>query len=794
MEKLENQDSSQRGAFAVNWANWIIRNRWVVLVLSLVLVGLLGMGLPKLGFDGDYRAFFSKENPQRQAFDELQNKYTQDDNVLVVIEPLDGKAFSKETLSAIESLTSQSWQTPYSSRVDAITNFQHTYSQGDDLFVEDLVEQADGKNTRELNKIATIALEEPLLVNRLLNEQGTVTAINITVKLPGEAVGEGPEVVAFVREMVAKFEAENPNLKTHLSGLVMLNAAFFEASQKDSSTLIPLMFLAIILTILFATRTFSGTISSLVIIVFSIVAGMGFAGWMGILLTPPSASAPIIIMTLAVADSIHILITMVQGMRAGLTKQEAIIESIRVNFMPVFITSFTTIIGFLSMNTSDVPPFHDLGNITSAGMAGAFLFSVTTLPALMAVLPVRIKAREAGKEIGNGFIMGISNFVTTHPKKLLWASSFTVIVLTTFAANNRLNDAFIKYFDSSISFRADTDFISENLTGIYNIEFSLGSGESGGINNPQYLSYLQSFEIWLQDQDEVIHVNAFTEIARRVNRSMHGDTARYYTVPQNREEAAQYLLLYEMSLPFGLDLNNQINVDKSETRLTATVKNLDSNEMIAFSTKAEQWLQNNTPKYMHATAISPTLMFSHLSKRQITSMISGTVLAIIIISVVLMIALRSIGFGLLSLIPNLTPVAVGFGVWALLSGTINVGMAIVFGMTLGIIVDDTVHFLSKYLRARRTRNANAREAVQYAFSTVGRALVVTTMVLLIGFAILAQSSFGMNSDMARITTIIILAALIIDFIMLPSILILMANEKNTTTDVPLDLVAEEVLN
>ena len=793
MQKLKNIATKHGKQFGERWAHWVIGNRWWVLALSLVVVAAMGTGLPKLGFDGDYRVFFSKENPQLQAFDELQNKYTQDDNVLIVIEPKDGgSTFTRETLSAIEDLTTLSWQTPYSSRVDAITNFQHTYAEGDELYVDDLVRDASIKTSQELTQVQKIALKEPLLVNRLLNEKGSVSAINITVKLPGEAVTEGPEVVAFVRDLTGKFEQENPNLKTHVSGLIMLNAAFFEASQKDSSTLIPLMFLAIVLTVLIATRTFTGTLSTLVVIIFSIVAGLGFAGLMGIRLTPPSGAAPIIIMTLAIADSIHILITMVQELRAGQGKNQAIIESLRVNFMPVFITSFTTIIGFLSMNTSDVPPFHDLGNITSVGMAGAFLFSVTTLPALMAILPVRIKARPASSTPENGFLDKLSGFVISHPKKLMWASALVIIALTITSTNNRLNDAFIKYFDNSISFRTDTDFISQNLTGIYNIEFSVGAGESGGINNPEYLRHLEKFEHWLEQQEEVVHVNAFTEVARRVNRSMHGDTASYYRVPSSREAAAQYLLLYEMSLPFGLDLNNQINVDKSETRLTATMKNLDSEDMIAFGYKAEQWLISNTPEYMHATAISPTLMFSHLSQRQLTSMISGTIMALIIISVVLMIALRSFGMGMLSLIPNIAPIAAGFGIWALFSGTINVGMAIVFGMTLGIIVDDTVHFLSKYLRARRTRNASAEEAVRYAFSTVGKALIVTTLVLLMGFVILAQSSFGMNSDMARITTIIISAALIIDFVLLPSLLILLARKKAPQEIQTLELAPERI--
>ena len=251
----------------------------------------------------------------------------------------------------------------------------------------------------------------------------------------------------------------------------------------------------------------------------------------------------------------------------------------------------------------------------------------------------------------------------------------------------------------------------------------------------------------------------------------------YYRIPDNREEAAQYLLLYELSLPFGLDLNNQINVDKSESRVIVTIENVSSPEMIAFAKRGEQWLQENTPEAMHSIGVSPTLMFSTLGFRQADSMFRGNVFAIILISLILIFALRNLKLGLLSLIPNIAPVLVGFGVWALYKGEINTGMVIVFGMTLGIIVDDTVHFMSKFLRAQRELGYDSKKAVVYAFETVGKALVTTTIVLVAGFAILSTSSFAMNSYMARITTIIILAALIIDFLLLPALLVLVG--KNT---------------
>jgi predicted RND superfamily exporter protein len=263
---------------------------------------------------------------------------------------------------------------------------------------------------------------------------------------------------------------------------------------------------------------------------------------------------------------------------------------------------------------------------------------------------------------------------------------------------------------------------------------------------------------------------------------MHGDDESFYKVPTNREEAAQYLLLYELSLPFGLDLNNQINVDKSESRVTVTLKNIDSPEIIAFAKRTENWLKENTPTVMHAIPVSPMLMFSNLGFRQAESMFIGNIIALILISLVLMLALRNFKLGLLSIIPNVAPVLMGFGIWYLYKGQINTGMVIVFGMTLGIIVDDTVHFMSKFLRARRELGYNARQAVVYAFETVGKALVTTTIVLLAGFSVLSTSAFALNSYMARITVIIILAALIIDFILLPSLLILTSKKEIVTNE------------
>ncbi len=766
----------EKNSKVTNYAKWVVKRRWLVLVGSLVLAMLAGMGGQNIKFNNDYRVFFGDDNPQLNAFDALQDKYIKNDNVLIVLEPKNGDVFTKENLKAVEELTLASWQTPFSTRVDALTNYQHTYSVGDDMYVEDLASDMDSKTKADVEKIRKIALNEPLLVNRIVNDDATLTAVNITITLPGEAMNENQMVVDSVKTMVAAWQETYPDFTIRYSGLTVMNQTFTDVAMGDMSSLIPLMFLIIIIMVLIATRSATGMFASVFILFFSIMAAMGIAGWLGFELTGVTVSVPTMVMTLAIADTIHILVTVIQQMRKGLNRRDAIVESLKINMSPVFITSVTTAIGFLTLNLSDSPPFHDLGNMTAVGVMAAFFFSITFLPAFLAVLPMRVKQRDEQAIKGNS-MNRFAEWVVGNRTKVLIGSTLFTFAIAGFSVLNQINNDFVGFFSEDVPFRRDADFVSENLTGIFTLEFSLGSGESDGISEPEYQKKLQAFEKWWYEQDYVIHVNSFHEIPMRTNRSMHGDSTQYYVVPNSREEAAQYLLLYEMSLPYGLDLNNQINVDKSETRFVVTVENITSNQLIAMSEAGEKWLKENAPEYMFAYAVSPGLMFSHLGVRQANSMISGTGLALLLISLVLIFALRSLKFGLISLIPNVAPLAVGFGIWGLVDGMVHTGITVVFGMTLGIIVDDTVHFLSKYIRARRDMGKSTEDAVRYAFATVGRAILVTTIVLVSGFVILAQSNFAMNSGMGQLTAIIVVVALVIDFLLLPTLLLALDRKK-----------------
>lgn len=756
------------------YGHWVIRHRWWIIIATIFLVGVSASGVKHLKINQNSRIFFSEENPQLQAMDALDNTYSKNENVFIAIAPKSGNVFTKETLSVVRELTELCWEIPYSSRVDSITNFQHTYAHGDELVVEDLVDHPDRLTQQAMERVKQIALSEPLLINRLISPSAHVTGININIIKPGKSIQEVPDITKYTRQLIADCLKKNSDIDIYLTGAILVDATFGEAGEKDIKTLIPIMFLVLIVIMGITLRSVSGTVATFIVLIVSVLTGMGLAGWFKIDLNPSSANAPIIILTLAIADSIHILSTMLQQMRQGTAKKRAIAESLRVNMQPVFLTSLTTAIGFLALNFSDSPPFRDLGNIVTIGIIAAFIYSMTFLPSIMAVIPVRVTWK---KEVESNTIFDkLSCFVINRQKSILCSMLLFVLITSLGISRIELNDDFHKYFDQSFDFRRASDFVRGNLTGINTIKYSLSSGKDYGISDYEYLKTVEAFAIWYQTQPYVVHVNVLTDTIKRLNKNMHGDNPEYYRIPKNPDLVAQYLLLYEMSLPFGLDLNNEINVNKSSIRMVVTLSDIASKEIRETDLRAQAWLKANASASMLTCGSSMSVTWAHISKRTIKSMLSASFGALVLISIILIIALRSIKFGLLSLIPNLTPAFMAFGLWGIINSNVGLAISVLVAATLGIVVDDTIHVMSKYLRVRKEQGLSPSEAIQYTFHNVGNALWVTTVTLVAGFLTFSLSGFKINHELGLMSAITIFFAFILDLFLLP-ILLLKIDEK-----------------
>lgn len=759
--------------FAIWLANSVIALRWLVVAAALVITGYMATGLSKLEFSSNYRVFFSNDNPELQAFEALQEKYTKTDNFLFVIVPQDGsEIFSNTNLSAIQQLTDGAWQLPYSSRVDSISNFQYTYAIEDDLIVEDLAPATGSYSDEELGEKRRLALAEPLLNGQLITADARATAVNVTLTYPELALSEVPEAVAAARALRAEIQAAYPQLEIYLTGTSMLNNAFSEAVMSDFQYLVPLMALIILITTLIAVRSAWATVATFVLVILSTIIAMGWAGFVGVKLAGPSPSAVVIIMTLAIADSIHILITARGAMRRGMEKREAIVEAIRVNFLAVSITSVTTIVGFLVLNFSDAPPFRDLGNISSVGILSAWLLSLTLLPALLAIVPYRASAVDVSTD--RSTVLGaFADIVIAHHRKLLFVVGAGSIALVSFIPRLELSDQFGEYFDPRIEFRTDSDAAREYF-GFYPLEYSVAASGPGGVTDPEFLKTLDAFAGWLREQPRVTHVYSIADIMKRLNKNLNADHPEFYRLPEDNDLSAQYLLLFELSLPYGLDLNDRINIDKSETRLTATLDGeITTKQIRTLLADAESWFAENTPG-VEAPPTGAQIMFTFIAERNVKSMVGGTVIAIFLIAGTMVLALRSAPMGALSMVPNGLPILSAFGAWALINGELGFSAAAVAPISLGIVIDDTVHFLTKYTRARRELRLDGPGSVRYAFETVGLALIVNTFILLSGFLIFTFSAFKINAEMGLFTSLAIGFALILDFLVLPGILLMLA--------------------
>ena len=740
---------------------------FIVIITMIIIAFIASLGSQNLHFRGDYRIYFEKTYAPLLSYEEMRETFSKNDNVAVLIVPNSDGVDNNKTFQLIQQMTESAWQIPFSSRVDSLSNFQYTWSEYDDMVVEDLIPEETDLSRTEIDRIIEVALQEPILNGRILSSDKQVSLLNITLQIPGEQdqTAEINQVMHAVQDMVDRLADEYQGYDFHLTGVLPMNYSFASESRNDVETLLPLMLGLLVIMLAIMLRSLVATIATVFILIVSVVTTMGLGGWLGYFLSTGTVNVPIVVLTIAVADCVHIVATTQLAMSEGRSKIAAIRYSIDLNWMPVLITSITTAVGFTTLAMSESPVFVDFGILSAIGVLVACVFSLTLFPAVLRLMPLKAVSRKRG-DFGMPWL---ADRVINNYRPLLMIGSLVLIIFAGLASRNEINDVASEYFSPATKFRQATLTQEEKLSGSMSIDWALYSEKQGGINNPEFIQFLDDFAEWLRQQPEVDHVSSLSDTYKRLNKNMHGDDQDWYRLPTDRELAAQYLLLYEMSLPYGLDLNNQIDIDKSSVRITSIIKNLGSREIVALEQKAQRWISEQGNSY-RVTGASPGLMFAHIGEQNMYSMLYSMVIAVVIISLLMVFALRSARLGAISLIPNLLPAVVGFGFWAMISGEINLGLSIVSSMTLGIVVDDSVHFLSKYKRARDD-GRDTHAAIRYAYISVGRALMITTVVLVVGFSVLSFSSFRLNSDMGTATALIIFMALVIDFLFLPPLLL-----------------------
>ncbi|MCJ8275190.1 MAG: MMPL family transporter, partial [Psychrosphaera sp.] len=461
---------------------WVLKYPKTIIALTFVVVTLLASGTLKLSISNDFRVYLSKDNPQLQAYEAFEDNYVKSNTATFVISvkkstDKNGDLFTRDTLKLIEQLTDELWQVDYVTRVSSLTNYLYTQSEDDDIRTDYLVEDAGSLNAEQLADIRRIALAEKRL-RGFLTPDGKLSLILATLDLPEGEANVSLKVTEQLELIKARFRPLYPNLQIDNGGSTAFNATLARAVANDMLTLVPLSYLIIFAGLLIFLRSIMGTLAIFILISSCLLSTFGVFGWIAPVLTPIAGFAPSILLSIMVADSVHILVTYFRQLREGQDKHGAILQSLHINFMPVLITSVTTMIGFLSLNFSASPPYRDLGNMVAIGVLIAFAFSLMLLPALLMVLPVGRLPQQSKLNRFHGF----AEFIIKRKKPLVIVMTLVTITLVTFIPNNRISDNWANYFDESFEMVRLVKRVDGYLGGINALEYSLASNEAQGIN------------------------------------------------------------------------------------------------------------------------------------------------------------------------------------------------------------------------------------------------------------------------------------------------------------------------
>ena len=480
----------------------------------------------------------------------------------------------------------------------------------------------------------------------------------------------------------------------------------------------------------------------------------------------------IVVATLAVADCVHLFNVYFQSKLEKSTK-DSIIKSLQLNLEPLLLTSLTTSIGFLCLNLAPIPALRVVANGIVIGVLAAFIFSIFFLAPLMSFFNVK-----ASSQIENQTKLSrrVGQFSLKNRKKIIWLVPLFSIFFMSFIPLNETKDNPMEFYsDRFTSVTEDTKWLAKRLGGTFLVTYEYVSEDL--ISDPEYLRQLDDLTSWLEKQDEVLSVNSLSKIIKNLNRTLNGDDQSWYVIPEDSELIAQYLFFYEMSLPFGLDLASSINQERTSTKITVSLKEIDSKAFIKFYDKVENYANLSIVSGNLSEGGGTRSVMSFMGMILAEQLLYALIIGFVVITLTIALFYRSLSTGLITAIPNVLPIGVAFGIWGIFSSNVSMLVSLGIGCTLGIVVDFSVHFLSKYLHARRDLGLTAEESILYAFETVGFPLTIMTVSLCLGFAVLLLASFMPLRGFAGITMVSFVAALIIDLLLFPAILIAWDGKK-----------------
>jgi predicted RND superfamily exporter protein len=731
-----------------------------------MLVALLSISLKDLAFEGSYRIWFDPSSKIMKDYDKFRSTFSGDDTFIMAFEDKEG-IFRPKPIETILELTQKLKMLDGVRKVDSLTNYQHIRSVDDDVMVEDFIYDIQ----EDLEAKKKIAINDKLILHQLINDDATATMIAIKLS---SSVGADEEVNIYVMEQLENIRDEyeaKTGYTFYISGLSAVTASLVNVAVHDALVLIPLAVVIVVVLLFLLFRDPIGVAVPAVVILFTSLLVLSMQMLLGHKLNNFTVNIPSFVAAIAIADSMHLFLAWVYYRAKDINNQEALYLALKNNFLPIAMTSLTTAIGFATLSISAIEPIATLGIAITAGALIAFLLSVTLAPAILLLLNDNYKIKPI-KFLNLLHTKGYGAFIVRNDKQIVVGFAIVMLLIGYGLTLLKVDSNSIKYFDKSTTVRSGSEFIEEKLTGSMIYEIILDSKAKEGAKSPAFLEKIVTFEkALITKHPNVTFTTSLKDIVEKMHRVLDNNST--LTTPNSKNAVAQYLLLYSMSLPQGMELNDKIDTTERYLRLSINSNIQDSSKDLAMIDWVEKWWEKNSN--YSATVQGQTSIFAYMQSSVMDTLLLSISATLILVLFAMFFIFRNIKMLWIFILPNLAPILLVGGVMGYLGRSVDIGVAISASVILGIAVDDTIHFFSKYFQAIKTMSFE--ESIDYVISHSGNAMILTTFILSFTFAIFGVSSFVPNVNFAIVTVVALNIALLLDLILLPALLSLFYNKK-----------------
>lgn len=758
----------KREDFINKFQKILIERPKTMLLIVVIIAAICAPGLTKLGFLSGTKVWFQKDDPVLLEQQEFTKTFGSDDSIIVAIKNPAG-VLNKETIELVQRISEELWLVKDVIRVESLTSYVWTEGLEDDIISRPLFPEEEELTDSFLLQRKNIISSRPGIKGRMISKDFDTALVYGFLK---PSFGGEPPFFEIYEDLNLKLEKINipSTITIYKTGTVVMAAEARELSFNDLGKLGPMLLIFIVYLLWHFFRNYVAVLVPLCVIFFTLIISYGIMGYLGFKFTMLTFITPITLVAICIADSIHFQAIFFQNIESGIEKEESLKKSLDKNFFPTFITSVTTAIGFLSLTTAELMPIADLGIISGSGALIAWVVSVLCVLPLLKILPTykknpnRFRIKTGLEGWGTERVVDLIDKKKNHI-----ILTFVLIAISSlfYASQNEVNFNFFKNIGQDVQISQANNFLLKEIGGVGGPEIVLDSGIVDGIKEPSFLKKVDLFDSWLRENERVNNTASILPVLKQMNKTLNAGKEEFYKIADNKNLIAEQIFLYTLGLPAGTGINHLMTVDNRKLRMSLLWDIQDAKEskvqLIKIRAKAKELGLD-----IRITGIE--LLYQAINSRIITIFFKSMGLAIVMITIFLIIFMRSFKLGILSLVPNLIPLFIGGGALMALGIYIDSGVAVVCSVCLGIAVDDTIHFIGNYQRLTR-EGVDQKVAIAEVLKGTGNALIITTLILLASFGSFATADYIPNANFGIICVVVLSSALILDLIFLPAFIL-----------------------